>query len=117
MLLDFDPDVVGVASQPFWLSWREDGRERRHAPDFFARRLDGTGVVIDVRADDRVEPVDVEAFEATARACAQAGGCSAGSGRRMRCWPRTCAGCRATGIPTSAAPSNNGLGSANTALR
>jgi len=73
MLLDFDPDVVGVASQPFWLSWREDGRERRHAPDFFARRLDGTGVVIDVRADDRVEPVDVEAFEATARACAQAG--------------------------------------------
>jgi hypothetical protein len=26
----------------------------RHAPDFFARRTDGTGLVIDVRADDRI---------------------------------------------------------------
>ena len=73
MLLDFDPDVVAVASQPFWLSWRDEGRMRRHAPDFFARRVDGAGVVVDVRADERVEPADVEAFEATARACAQAG--------------------------------------------
>ena len=21
MLLDFDPDVVGIAAQPFWLLW------------------------------------------------------------------------------------------------
>jgi len=73
MLLDFDADVVGLASQPFWLSWLESGRERRHAPDFFVRRADGTGLVIDVRADDRVEPADAAAFEATARACVQAG--------------------------------------------
>jgi hypothetical protein len=24
MALDFDPTVVGIASQPFWLSWRDD---------------------------------------------------------------------------------------------
>ncbi len=65
MLLDFDRDVVGLASQPFWLRWHDGVRERRHAPDFFARLADGTGVVVDVRADDRIEPADVEAFEAT----------------------------------------------------
>jgi hypothetical protein len=26
MLLDFDPSVVGIASQPFWLFWDEEGR-------------------------------------------------------------------------------------------
>ena len=35
MLLDFDPDVTAVSSQPFWLRWRgEGGGDRRHAPDF-----------------------------------------------------------------------------------
>jgi len=69
MLLDFDTAVAGFGSQPFWLSWPGDTRRRRHAPDFFARLVDGTGVVIDVRADDRIEPADAEAFAATARAC------------------------------------------------
>ena len=36
MALDFDPTVVGIASQPFWLSWRDraaydDGRRGYHA--------------------------------------------------------------------------------------
>jgi hypothetical protein len=69
MLLDFDPAVTAVASQPFWLHWHDGRRSRRHAPDFFARMADGTGVVIDVRADDRIGPRDAEAFEVTARAC------------------------------------------------
>ncbi|GAA1574271.1 hypothetical protein GCM10009827_115160 [Dactylosporangium maewongense] len=73
MLLDFRADVVAFASQPFWLSWRHGDRTRRHAPDFFARRADGTGVVIDVRPDDRIEQADAEAFDATARACAEVG--------------------------------------------
>lgn len=73
MLLDFDPDVTGFASQPFWLHWPGAERDRRHAPDFFARSADGTGVVIDVRADDRIEPADAEAFDATAAACAAVG--------------------------------------------
>jgi hypothetical protein len=24
MALDLDPTVVGIASQPFWLSWRDE---------------------------------------------------------------------------------------------
>jgi hypothetical protein len=73
MLLDFDPAVTAVASQPFWLHWHDGRRGRRHAPDFFARLADGTGLVIDVRADDRIEPRDAEAFEVTAGACEAAG--------------------------------------------
>lgn len=73
MMLDFDPEVVAFSSQPFWLSWAQDGRQRRHAPDYFARLADGTGVVIDVRPDDRIEPRDAEAFAATERACLEVG--------------------------------------------
>jgi hypothetical protein len=74
MLLDFDPDVAGVASQPLCLRWRDDGgRSRRHVPDFFARLRDGRGVVIDVRPDDRIPERDAEVFAVTARACGLAG--------------------------------------------
>lgn len=38
MLLDADPHVIGVASQPFRLYW-PDGT--RHVPDYFARHVDG----------------------------------------------------------------------------
>jgi hypothetical protein len=72
-LLDFDPEVVGIASQPFWLHWHDGKRERRHAPDYFVRRADGSAVVVDVRADERIEPKDAEAFVATRLACGQAG--------------------------------------------
>ncbi len=74
MLLDFDPDVTGVAAQPLCLCWRdESGRSRRHVPDFFARLRDGRGVVIDVRPDDRIPERDAGVFAVTARACAVAG--------------------------------------------
>jgi hypothetical protein len=74
MALDADPDVVGVAAQPMWLHWAsESGRRVRHAPDFFARRGDGTGVVIDVRPDGRIGDRDAAVFAATAQMCAQVG--------------------------------------------
>jgi hypothetical protein len=74
MLMDFDPAVRAVSSQPFWLRWRDgEGRARRHAPDFFARRGDGTGVVVDVRPDDRIPERDAETFAVTALACEAAG--------------------------------------------
>ena len=74
MAMDFDPAIVGIASQPFWLHWRdEDGRARRHPPDFFARRADGSGLVVDVRPDDRIPEKDAEVFRMTAMACGQAG--------------------------------------------
>ncbi|MBM0238239.1 TnsA-like heteromeric transposase endonuclease subunit [Micromonospora sp. ATA32] len=73
-LLDFDPVVVAISSQPFWLLWDDDaGRRRSHAPDFFARLADGTGVVIDVRPATRVRPKDAAVFATTGRACAEAG--------------------------------------------
>jgi hypothetical protein len=52
--LDFDRSVVGIASQPFWLHWTDAaGKPVAHAPDFFARRSDGSAVVIDCRPVER----------------------------------------------------------------
>jgi hypothetical protein len=73
MLLDFDPAVVAFSSQPFWLLWHDGKRRRRHAPDFFARLDDGSGLVMDVRADDQIPADDAEVFEVTARACDSVG--------------------------------------------
>jgi hypothetical protein len=73
MVLDFSPEVVAFSSQPFWLTWRAGTKNRRHAPDYFARLADGTGLVIDVRADDDIEPKDAEAFAATEEACQSVG--------------------------------------------
>lgn len=73
MMLDFDPAVVAFSSQPFRLTWMQGDEERRHVPDYFARLSDGAGVVIDVRADDRIEPRDAEAFTVTDSACREVG--------------------------------------------
>jgi hypothetical protein len=74
MLMDFDPRVRAVSSQPFWLHWHdEQGRARRHAPDYFVRRDDGTAVVVDVRPDERIPERDAQVFAVTASACARAG--------------------------------------------
>jgi hypothetical protein len=64
-MLDFDPAVTGLSSQPFWLCWL-DGR---HVPDYFAWLVCGAGVVIDARADDRIKSKDIEKFVAMAVAC------------------------------------------------
>ena len=75
MLLDFDPAVTAVASQPFWLWWTAaDGTARRHAPDYFARRADGTGIVVDCRPEDRRGgDRDRDAFAAAREASGAAG--------------------------------------------
>lgn len=74
MLLDFDPDTVSIASQPFWLFWTTpEGKSRSHAPDYFARLADGTAMVLDVRPPDRIKPRDQVAFDTTRAACGQLG--------------------------------------------
>jgi len=73
MMLDFDPQVVAFSSQPFWLSWPETGKMRRHAPDYFARLVDGTGVVVDVRPRDLVDEAAAEVFAFTAQVCEAVG--------------------------------------------
>jgi len=73
-LMDFDRSIMDVAAQPFWLFWSSESRRARsHAPDFFARLSDGTGVVVDVRPAQQVRPRDAQAFEAARQACAIVG--------------------------------------------
>ncbi|GAB3839583.1 hypothetical protein GCM10027610_045640 [Dactylosporangium cerinum] len=55
--------------------------------------------MIDVRPDDRIEQADAEAFDATARACAEVGWLFPGWGHRIRCWRRICAGWRGIATP------------------
>lgn len=63
MLLDFDPAVAAVSSQPFWLFWNaENGKTRSHAPDYFARLHDGSAVVVDCRPIERIKPKDAATF-------------------------------------------------------
>ena len=70
MLLDFDPDVVGIAAQPFWLLWTPpEGKPCSHAPDYFARSAGGAALVMDCRAADRIKPRDADAFAVTRAAC------------------------------------------------
>ena len=72
--LDWDRAVMGIASQPFWLSWTgPDGRDVAHAPDFFVRRTDGSAVVVDCRPAERRPAGDLAKFEATRRACGLVG--------------------------------------------
>ncbi|MEV7054391.1 TnsA-like heteromeric transposase endonuclease subunit [Streptomyces microflavus] len=74
MLMDFDPAVVGVSSQPFWLFWMsKNSKGLSHVPDYFARRDDGSAVVFDCRPAERRRPRDWEKFEATRAACDQVG--------------------------------------------
>lgn len=72
MLLDFAPEVVAVAAQPFTIVLPASSGPRKHTPDFFVRMADGTGVVLDVRPDERAAK-DADVFDATAAACAQVG--------------------------------------------
>jgi hypothetical protein len=72
--LDWDESVTGIASQPFRLRWTaEDGEARSHVPDYLAERTGGPVLVLDCRPADRRGPRDLAAFEATRRACAEAG--------------------------------------------
>jgi hypothetical protein len=54
VLLDFDLDVVGIASQPFRMLFVDpNGKQRSQAPDYFARLADGSALVLDCRPANR----------------------------------------------------------------
>lgn len=74
-VLDFDPQVVAFAAQPFWLWWRDEatGRMRSHAPDFFARSACGAGLVVDCRPVDRIDERSAGSFAAMRAACEAVG--------------------------------------------
>lgn len=74
MLLDFDPQVAGIAAQPFWLHWTDTERKPvSHAPDLFARRIDGSVLVMDCRPVERRRAQDLVKFAATRLACDRLG--------------------------------------------
>jgi hypothetical protein len=55
LLADFDPEIVGIAAQPFLV--RE--ADRRHVPDFLLRRADGSVLIVNVKPADRLEDAQV----------------------------------------------------------
>jgi hypothetical protein len=74
ILLDFDPEIVGIGAQPFWLFFTTpEGKQRSHAPDYFARLADGSALVLDCRPAERIKDKDRVAFEVTNAACAVLG--------------------------------------------
>lgn len=73
ILLDRDPQVSAISSQPFWLHWHDGRRQRRHAPDYFVRLSEGQARVVDVRAEEDMDERTREAFAAIERACAAVG--------------------------------------------
>lgn len=48
-LVDFDPAIAAIATQPFEVSGRDTAGEWRHVPDIYTRRADGRVEVIDVK--------------------------------------------------------------------
>lgn len=70
--LDRTPGVVGVASQPMWVHWAREDRPP-HAPDYFVRLDDGSGVVVDVKPLGRIDQRVREQFDRTAQMCREVG--------------------------------------------
>jgi hypothetical protein len=62
LIADFDPAVVAIAAQPFWLRAEVGGRIRRHVPDFFLLRADQSAQLINVKP--AVQLTDPEVAEA-----------------------------------------------------
>lgn len=73
MAMDFDPLIMAFAPQPFRLEWVDHTGDCSHSPDYFARRGDGSGVVVDCRPQDRIKQRDRELFDGTAVICAEMG--------------------------------------------
>lgn len=73
MVLDREPSVRAISSQPMWIFWPTDSEPKAHAPDFFIRHDNGDGEVVDVRPRERVDEKAAASFEATRILCEQQG--------------------------------------------
>lgn len=64
MLLDFDPAVVWMSSQPFLIEGRDGARMRRHIPDYLVEYMDESIAVVDVKPAEMLARSEVaEALE------------------------------------------------------
>jgi hypothetical protein len=86
MLADQHRDVVAIAAQPFWLAGSDEGRTRRHVPDFLLVDRAGAVTVVDVKAATKLSEPKVQAVFAWTRKVAgwQAWGFEAWSGADQR---------------------------------
>jgi len=74
MLVDFAPDVRGIAAQPFRLIAADGDRIRRHVPDIFLVDADGGVKVVDVKSPHKRNDPEVRALmRRTARTVALRG--------------------------------------------
>jgi hypothetical protein len=60
-LLDFDVDITAIVCQPFTLDGVDDSGVWTHTPDIFARRSDGSVLLLDVKHQDRANNPEVVA--------------------------------------------------------
>jgi hypothetical protein len=64
---DFDPEVIGAASQPFRLEFTtSEGPRCPHVPDYLLRNADGVGIVVDIRPEALIDAQDRLCFAGTA---------------------------------------------------
>ncbi|MEV0133684.1 TnsA-like heteromeric transposase endonuclease subunit [Dactylosporangium sp. NPDC050688] len=61
LLADFDPDVSGIAAQPFQMREESARVTRRHVPDLLLSHRDGRVTVVDVKPAGRLADVKVRA--------------------------------------------------------
>jgi len=73
-LLDFDAGITGFSSQPMELEAADERGPWQHVPDIFARRGDGSALLLDVKNPARLddEPVRLQASR-TAALCERLG--------------------------------------------
>lgn len=77
LLADADRDVVAIAAQPFLLIEGTEAKARRHVPDFFLQRRDGSCAVVNVKPADRLGDPKVAATLAWAEEAITAKGWAA----------------------------------------
>lgn len=73
MMLDREPSVTRISSQPMWIFWPDGSTPRSHAPDYFLRHSNGDGEIIDVRPNARIDETAARSFEATQQLCDKVG--------------------------------------------
>ncbi|MGW5848530.1 TnsA-like heteromeric transposase endonuclease subunit [Streptomyces sp. NPDC055254] len=109
MLLDFDPQVSALVSQPLWLFWENArGKAVSHAPDYFVRRADGSVLLVDSRPEERRPARDLEKFAATERPARRSVGAMPCGASWTRWSPGTCAGWPATATRAASTPKSPG---------
>jgi hypothetical protein len=73
LLMDFDPEVVGMIEQPLRLFYERDGSETYHVPDLLVWRLGRRPLLCDVKSRDGLASTRFKASRvATEAACREA---------------------------------------------